>query len=300
MNKYFRWFPLWGLIPRTAFTIGWMAIAAGVIALLLTTEVTRNRAERNAERELGELLDAIERTVSIACFVRDRVLAEEVARGILKNSKVLGVVIRAGDAELARSYRFSPRAEEVIDSSEPSSHTPKIGRLTRLVVSPFNQAEIVGEIHMDPDPAAIARHAESDVRFVGLMFGVQWLVVGIALLVLVLRSVVRPIQMISAHLHAMNAEEGERLATPMGHEHTEIGRLVADINALASRFVAVIERATGQAHMLKIAKEQVDIQADQLKRQNAALARAIKCISGFEHLAFLSRSTQHNLRLQRA
>lgn len=277
-------FQCWGLLPRTAFTIGWMAVVAGTLSLAVTAAVTRVRAEGNAARDLGELLDTVESTVSIACFVEDSVLAAEVARGILKNSKVLGVVIRAGDRELARNYRVVPGSAETAESTMFASPADE-GRQVRRVASPFDPAQSVGEIVLDPDPAAISRHATGDVRFVGLLFGLQWLVVGLGLLVLVLRSVVRPIQAISARLHEMDAEAGEQLVAPGGQDKTEIGRLVADINALACRLVAAIERATGQARMLQAAKEQVDAQARQLEAKNVALARAMQVQEEVERIA---------------
>lgn len=262
-----------GLLSKTAFTIGWMAIIAGVLSLALTMVVTHERATGSATRELGELLDAVESTVRIACFVEDQVLATEVARGVLKNSKVLGVVIRAGDRELARSYRST-----TVDSAYE-------GRLVRRVTSPFHPTQIVGEIVLDPDSVAISRQVAEDVKFVGLLLGIQWIAIGGGLLVLVLLYVVRPIKVISDSLHRMDAEAGEQLIAPAGQQTTEIGRLVHDINALALRLVAAIKHANLQARQLQEAKSQVDAQARQLEVKNTALGRAMQVQEEVERIA---------------
>ncbi|MBI2308470.1 MAG: response regulator [Rhodocyclales bacterium] len=274
-----------GLIPKTAFTIGWMAVVAGVLSLSVTAAVTRDRAEANSARELGELLDTVESTVRIACFVEDQTLATEVVRGMLKNSKVLGVAIRANNRELARSYRASPGATDDIAEFSGLVKGGANGRLTRRVASPFNPEQTVGEIVLDPDPAAISQRVADDVKFVGLLLGAQWLVIGGGLLALVLFNVVRPIKIISDHLHRMDAELGERLSPPAGQDRTEIGRLVADINALASRLVAAIDHATEQTRQLQEAKERVDAQARQLEVKNAALARAVQVQEEVERIA---------------
>lgn len=262
--------------------VSWMAVVAGAFSITATMSVIRDRAERNAARELGELFDTVESTVRIACFVEDQALAAEVVRGMLKNSKVLGVAIRAGGRELARSYRAFPDAAGAV----PEFGGFAIGqRLTRRVTSPFNAAQTVGEIVLDPDPVAISEHAAEDVKFVGLLLGAQWVVLGGGLLVLVLLNVVRPIKAVSDRLHRMDAESGERLVPPVGQAGTEIGRLVADINALASRLVAAIDYATGQASQLQEAKEQVDAQAMQLEARNVTLARAMQVQEEVERIA---------------
>ncbi|MBI3149136.1 MAG: response regulator [Betaproteobacteria bacterium] len=254
------------------------------MSLAVTMAVTRDRAETNSARELGELLDTVESTVQIACFVEDQALAAEVVRGMLKNSKVLGVAIRANNRELASRYRASPGAADTAESSEFVSSAAD-GRLVRSVASPFDPAQIVGEIVLDPDPAAISRRVADDAQFVGLLLGAQWLVIGGGLLVLVLLNVVRPIKVISDRLHRMDAEVGERLSPPAGQEGTEIGRLVGDINTLASRLVVAIGHATEQTRQLQEAKGQVDAQARQLEAKNAALARAMQVQEEVERIA---------------
>ncbi|MFZ2854328.1 MAG: hypothetical protein WAZ34_09495, partial [Rhodocyclaceae bacterium] len=165
--------PRRGLFQKTAFTIAWMAVLAGVFSIALTMAVTRDRAEENASRELGELLDTVESTVRIACFVEDQTLAAEVVRGMLRNSKVLRVEIHAGGRELAHSDRFAEQSAQTRPIPQAAAYVAE-RRLIRRVSSPFNAQQIVGEIALDPDPAAISRSVAGDVQFVSLLLGVQW------------------------------------------------------------------------------------------------------------------------------
>lgn len=271
----------WGLLPKTAFTITWMAIVAGAFSILMAMVLMRDRAESNTMRELGELLDTVASTVQIACFTEDEALAAEVVRGLLSNSAVLGVVISANNHDLARNYRTSSGVADTVGGAISAIE----GRLVRRVASPFDPEQTVGEIVLEPDPAAISRSVADDVQFVGLLLGVQWVVIGGGLLVLVLLNVVRPMKTLSDRLHRMDAKSGARLSPPVGQENTEIGRLATDINELAAGLVGAIDHATEQTRYLQEAKEQVDAQAQQLEAKNAALARAMQVQEEVERIA---------------
>ena len=78
---------------------------------------------------------------------------------------------------------------------------------------------------------------------------------------LIFRWIVLPIKKMSDRLHAMRDGSGELLAVPTGHENSELGRLVGDINELTSGLArakdikhdAALEdfaRATGQSKAL--------------------------------------------------
>lgn len=278
--NFFRW----GILQKTALAIMSITVMVGAISILATMAVTHERAKRNAARELGELLDTVESTVRIACFAEDGALAAEVVRGLLKNSKVQGVTIRANDRVLARSARARPG---IATNTEISGSGDSVTehQLIRRVTSPFNLKQTVGEIALDPDTAAILQQVDDDVRFAGLLLAAQWAAIGGSFLVLILLSVVRPIKKISDCLHRMDAVGGEQLASPIGHERTEIGRLVEDINALAARLVAAIAHATEQTRQLQYAKEKVDAQARQLDVRNAALARTMQVHEEVERIA---------------
>ena len=257
-------------------------MVAGTFSILIAMVLMRDRAEHNTMRELGELLDTVASTVQIACFAEDEALAAEVVRGLLSNSAVLGVIIRANNHDLARHFRTTSGAADIVDVTM----IPAIeGRLTRRVASPFDPEQTVGEIVLEPDPAAISRSVAGDVQFVGLLLGVQWVVIGGGLLVLVLLNVVRPMKILSDRLHRMDAKSGARLSPPVGQENTEIGRLATDINALAAGLVGAIDHATEQTRHLQEAKEQVDAQARQLEAKNAALARAMQVQEEVERIA---------------
>lgn len=208
-------------------------LMVGSLFTASTAVLTNDRAEKHSSARLGELLDTVENTVSIACFVEDQNLAGEVARGLMKNSDVLGVRIRGKSVDLVRIYREGAAQ----DTLERALH----GRQVRQIRSPFDKAEIVGEIIVDPDPETFDRVVGEEVRFVGLMLWLQLAAVVVAIVAVMLRLIVRPIKGMSDRLHRMDATAGDRLKIPKGWSGTEVGRLAEDVNALADQLVASLD-----------------------------------------------------------
>jgi signal transduction histidine kinase/CheY-like chemotaxis protein len=273
-GKRFSW-PLLkcGILPRTAISIAGIAVLVGIVSIAVTVAVTYTRTNTASRTELNELLDTVEDTIRVACFVEDSALATEIAKGMLKNGRVFGVVIRVGPRKLAAAYRGGA-LPPVSDST-----------LTRTVVSPFDKAKVVGVIDLIPDPRVAAQRVRNDVAFVCILLCLQWLVLGGGLLMLVLRNVVRPIKIISDTLHRMDAEGGAQLLPPHGQEYSEIGRLVRDINELASRLVASIHHGIDRTRELEKAKSQVEAQTRQLKLKNTALANSMQLQEEVERIA---------------
>ncbi|MEI7429861.1 MAG: HAMP domain-containing sensor histidine kinase [Betaproteobacteria bacterium] len=276
----------WGILPRSAFTISLIAITAGLLSIGITLTVMSDRAGKIANQELGQIIDTVESTVQIACFVEDRALAAEVVRGLLKNTKISGVSIRAGLVDLASSYRKNAPDNTAVKKTR-SDIVYQNAPLVRSVTSPFDPEQIVGEITLLPDHEAISHQVYNDLKFLGLILAVQWMITGVGMLVLILSTVIRPIKLISDQLHRMEieVENGEYLTTPRGQENTEIGRLVDDINLLSSRLNVLIRHAKDQTDFLSEAKLKDDVLTRQLAEQNVALARAMQIQEEVERIA---------------
>ncbi|MFN3397888.1 MAG: putative bifunctional diguanylate cyclase/phosphodiesterase, partial [Sulfurimicrobium sp.] len=171
-------------------------------------------------------------TVQVACFVKDKALADEVAQGLLSNSEVLEVSILADKQELARKRRAGVSQVE----------TDHAFSLTRDIHSPFNPAQVVGRIRIAPDQEYIERGIVAEVRFVALQSGWQLTLLALVMMEAMLLFILRPVKAMSDRLHHMDASAGDRLPSLKGvAAHTEIGRLVDDINTLAGDLVASLE-----------------------------------------------------------
>lgn len=217
-----------GLLWRSALAVIAASLLAAAIAVAYTAQSTRARAHRASELQLKELLDTVQSTLAVACFAKDQTLANELALGLLSNSDVLSIRIQADEVLLADQRRRT------------SPNDAAATALKRQINSPFDSNKPVGLIELTPDPQVIEARIREEVWLAVVQLSWQLGMVTLALVLIMLQFVVRPIKAMSDRLHEMDATHGDRLAVPPGQAHTEIGQLAADINALADRLTSAL------------------------------------------------------------
>jgi diguanylate cyclase (GGDEF)-like protein/PAS domain S-box-containing protein len=218
------------LVGRTtAIVVGFSLFVGGVFASI-SVPVLHAREEVRLQARIGELASTVASTVSVACYLEDATLAQQVASGLLTNRSIDSVRIVAGSEVLASMTRNN-------DVQRGRSHSPVV----RAVASPFDAARSVGRLELVPAEHEIRREASAYARYIGLLLAAQ--VAALAALVshLVLRSIVRPIKNISDDLHRLEMEHGGKLMLPPGNEHNEIGRLARDVNTLVDKLVGLLD-----------------------------------------------------------
>lgn len=215
-----------GIAFRTAWIVAMVALLVGVISLATIGPIARERSRSDALQRLQSLVNTVANTTSAACFVEDSTLATDVANGLLMNSVVSGVVIRTANMELANVSRSKDvwTGEELV----------RANGIVRAVYSPFDSEEPVGEIVVIPDQGELTRLSHESLLFTASILLLQLCAIALATIYVVFRWIVLPIKTMSDRLHQMHEGNGEQLAVPAGHNGSEIGRLVSDINELTS------------------------------------------------------------------
>lgn len=236
MEMRSRWWH--GILARSLMAVVGIALLMGGVSSLLVSRMVGEQVHDQAVVKLGELLDTVESTASIACFVADEQLANELVQGLLRNSEVLRVSLRAGERELA----YAERKTEKIGAGRTVLRSLATPSVSRALHSPFKAEEVIGEIRIDADWTLIDARMNSYSSFIGLLFAGLLALVIAAAAATMLFLVIRPVKAASDRLHRLDPASGERLVAPEGHEHTEIGRLVDDINALSGRLVETLDQ----------------------------------------------------------
>jgi diguanylate cyclase (GGDEF)-like protein/PAS domain S-box-containing protein len=231
-----------------------ITVLLGGLSGLIIREQVIARVDQEALQRLGELLDAVESTASVACFANDEQLAREVVQGLLRNSEVLRVTLSAGENELARAERSTSvegrqngAQEEGLAKAQqtaPQENSLATGRppVQRPLISPFKKGQVIGEIRLEADWDAIFSRMEANVRNAMLILGGLLLLVITGTAGMVYLVVVRPIKATSDCLHWLDPASGAALEVPNGHQYSEIGRLVGDINELTGRLVSTLDQ----------------------------------------------------------
>ena len=220
------------ILVRTTFILAVSAGLVGTLFIDLAATVIADRFHHQAHDRLGELIDTVERTVSIACYLPDKPLAGEVAQGLMKNREIASIVI------------FDAKKDQLAGLSRPvepvdTDHHGLI-EIRRPVMSPFDPNSVVGEIVLIPDHIEITRRIAQNVDDVKGLLGIELTILSLVVISMIVLMVIRPIRRISDDLHAMNAPEGDKLKPPRGHADDEIGQVVENVNALVDDLVCAL------------------------------------------------------------
>jgi len=203
------------------------------IFVVITAFTTAAETQKYIAKHLEELLDTVESTAGVACFVEDKQLAAELVAGLLKNEGIASVVVKASNKELAHGIRAGLSEN---DASFESASQP----ITRKIISPFSKDQVIGEITIQQDVNAINRQVSRKVYFTVSMLAIQLILVAAAVVLILYYIVVRPIRNLSTNLRRIDPTAGEKLLLPAGHEGNEISGLADDINKLTETLVIAL------------------------------------------------------------
>jgi len=202
----------------------------GGIAAVGSAKLIEHKEHRRLNDALVESMAAVQRTASVAAYARDEQLAAEVVAGLLQSSSVAHAEILEGDTVLAA----------VGADTAPTS--PNGAALRRLLRSPFDASETIGELRVVPASAFIAAKAADYSRLVASLLAVLVLSITLGVAWLVGRGVTRGIGRLAGELHGLDVVSGSKVTVPAGHAEDELGRLAGDINALLERMDAALAR----------------------------------------------------------
>ncbi len=230
------------IVARTTVGIIALAMLVGLLFAAVGASLIHRSEQERLQARLDELLSTVESTASVACFVKDRALAREIAAGLLSNDAVAGVRILADGEVLFEELR----------PGEPAAGASTTLQRSRRVHSPFSASQVVGEIRLEGSEAGIRAQAWKYTRFVTLMLFLEVLLISLSVAWVVFNLVTRPIKSISDDLHGLGTRTGARLRVPAGNRRDEIGRLVGDVNALIGELSDIVDAE----RRLRIEREQ--------------------------------------------
>lgn len=234
------------LALRSAVVILIILSLVGAVFLGVGRALVAGHEQQRQQNLLEGLLNTVDNTVRIAVFLEDGQLAQEVARGLVQNSTVQAVTINGENGVLAHETSARDTGD-----SDPVAVIDTAQSLTRQVISPFNNGEVIGSVDLMPNRQAIADEVIASSRFITGFFFAQLAAVAVSIVLVVVLLITRPIAQISRRLHGLKVETGEHLEFPRGNEKDEIGTLVGDVNAMIDYLVNIL----GAERRLRIERE---------------------------------------------
>jgi len=213
------------IVTRTALAILVPSMLLGLTFASFVSGSVDRREQQRAEIRLQQLLSTVERTAQIACYLKDRTLADEIAQGLIRNRAVSGVRITSGDTTLSQ-------AGDTRDATAAREGGIHSSRIATRIYSPFDAHERVGELALFVDRAVIHAEASSYSHAATFAMVLQLALVAVGVAVAVYFFSTRPIRAVSKELHRIRFDTASRLHVPASNRFDEIGSLVTDVNAL--------------------------------------------------------------------
>lgn len=193
--------------------------------------------QKHTIRTMQDLLNSAENTTSIACYLSDKNLANEVVNGISKNNVVSKVTIHSGEKVLA----VSKKQALPISFELPVVFKQYPDFITREIFSPFNPREKVCTVNMEINQATVNKNSTDKALFIVELLLFQNLLIASVLSLIVFVFFTRPIKLISDRLHALSPQKGELLEHPENNKENELGRLVNDVNKIIANLVSSLD-----------------------------------------------------------
>ncbi|HET9106495.1 MAG TPA: diguanylate cyclase [Steroidobacteraceae bacterium] len=218
------------VVARTTAAIFVFSLLLGLTFSATAAYVVHRNEYRRLENQLAQLVSTVESTAQIACYLNDEPLARQIVTGLMKTHAVGGVRIASGAKVLYESLRPG-----VV---RPGGH---LAQIMRPIASPFDPSRQVGSITLYLSPVQLREHAWTFTRFILVILAAEVAAVSAGVALTVFLVVTRPIKGISDELHRLRARSGHTLQVPAGNEGDEIGRLVADVNALIASLNQLVE-----------------------------------------------------------
>ena len=195
------------------------ALLAGVLAYALG----ERRANEAAHQTIAGMQAAVEKTAAIAVYAHDAPLMREVIEGVARSSLVrqVDIVDASGKTLLQGSGNATP-----VVASESVVRQP--------LKSPFDANETIGALRIEIDSDQLQHVARREAWLMALLMVGQAALIAMTVFLTGTKLVSRPIVRLARALATMPPGTTQRLETPRGHAHDEIGALVQSANDLLS------------------------------------------------------------------
>lgn len=212
-----------GLIIRLAVVVVFTAICAGVVITQLFNRITYLNELALSEQKIQQLHNTVSATASIATYLQDEELIQEVINGLNSNDIV-------------------QNAQIYTDWDTDHATTKPANSTVFALYSPFEVTRKVGALIITPNVEHIKERAEQIGRDNTIVLALQASIVSFITLIVAYFVITKPILRIGHGLHHIEPGNRDRVKLPEYHTESELGLLVSDINSLLDKAEQQIEQ----------------------------------------------------------
>lgn len=195
------------------------AILFSILASLAWFYISYHEEVDRSRSQIKQIITTVEQTASIAMYLGNKELAEEVLRGLEANDIISAARLTSQDG-LSASFSGS----ENLAQSETAIIFP--------IPSPFASNEVVGDLLIYPNQQYIEDNAISLAKIQVIVLLFYLVIITLLTLIIVNRILTEPMKNIANRFHLITPGDTTRIEVPAAHQQNEIGALVDDINGL--------------------------------------------------------------------
>ena len=210
-----------------------LSIAIGAIGTSLVTSVLLYFSAVNSEQSKAEALieqigATIRSTASIALYVQDEELGQEIVQGLVINDLIAG-------AQLTDSLSLNVSFGDLADMD---------GLIHTNVQHPFIPEQSIGQLLIHPNRNYIQSIARQKATNDALLLLLYSAIVALFVSILVHKLLTQPIQNLTASFLKIDPRNTQTMRTLIHYDNDEIGQLVQGINDLMGELKLTLENET--------------------------------------------------------
>lgn len=207
-----------GLVIRLAIVIVFTAVIVGLVTTQIFFRFTFLNEQALGKQSINQLFQTVSPTASVASYLGDEELCNEVVNGLISNDIVVSAAIKT-DKLTVKSENFS--------QSETT--------LEFILYAPFQKEREVGILYVEANEEHLRIKAESISATNTFVVAIEAFIITIISILVTYYVITRPILSIGKALHLITPGTNERIDKPLSHQKSEIGQLVDDVNDLLTK-----------------------------------------------------------------
>ncbi|MDP2560675.1 sensor domain-containing diguanylate cyclase [Psychrobium sp. 1_MG-2023] len=207
-----------GLVLRLAIVIIFTAAAVGLISTQLFYSINYKNNLADGYQSIEQLHKTVSATASIATYLEDSELANEVINGLTSNDIINGAAINTSKLNISSK-----------------GYTDNENVVSFRLFSPFEQDREVGRLSIMPNLTHIRDQADAISFDNAVALTIEVTIISIITILVAFFVITRPILGIGKSLHNTVPGTDQRIKTPENHQQSELGVLVNDINKLLEK-----------------------------------------------------------------
>nr|WP_321271599.1 sensor domain-containing diguanylate cyclase [uncultured Tolumonas sp.] len=204
---------------RLSLIVALFVSGVTVIASYSFYNFTYNREQTRSLQAVTQLSATVYKTAEIAAYAGNRVIAEDVLDGLLRNKLLYSVTINTDQFSLHQGR------------NDGASLAP----ITQILYSPFGDNDKIGELIITPSRDIIDIQAKAIALEITVLMALLIIVTLLCMMAVIWLFITNPVSKLASELYLIRPGDDKRLTIPVLLRETELETLSKTVNQLLDK-----------------------------------------------------------------